>query len=69
MIQESYDDFLIKIVMNRPELKSMMEKYIHEKVRESFGIGVTIIFEYVENIDRENSGKLRLIKSNVNRAV
>jgi len=68
VIQNFYDNFTIKIIMHRSEFKNLVENYILEKVQESFGSDVYIKFLYVERIDREKSGKIRLIKSTVSRA-
>jgi phenylacetate-CoA ligase len=68
VIQNSYDNFSIKIIMHRSELKNVVESYILEKVQESFGADVVVKFLYVKGIDRETSGKIRLIKSAVSRA-
>jgi hypothetical protein len=62
VLQIDFDNFLIKLVMDRT-MASAVEQYIVERVHNSYGEYANITFEYVSKIERERSGKIRLIKS------
>jgi len=61
-VQEDFDNFTLKLVTDTPQ-RTKMEEYIINRVHETYGTYANIKFEYVSNIEREKSGKLRLIKS------
>lgn len=60
--QLDHDNFLVKLVMGESG-RAKLEKYMIERVRSTYGEYACMRFEYVPRIDRERSGKIRLIKS------
>lgn len=58
--QESLDRFRIRVVPDR-DYGAATEALIRERIREHVGIDTEILFEIVERIDREPSGKMRLV--------
>ncbi len=61
VIQQDYDSFLVRIVTD-PSYDSSCENVIAQRIREHVDMKSHVGFEYVERIEREKSGKLRLIK-------
>jgi phenylacetate-CoA ligase len=61
VIQQGVDAFLVRIV---PDLDydSTCEEVIARRIREQVDMASTVKFEYIETVEREKSGKLRLIK-------
>jgi len=62
VIQKDYENFVIKAVADE-KLRNAMEDYIAVRVRNSYGSYAEFKFEYVSEVRREHSGKIRLIKS------
>lgn len=62
VIQNSYENFEIKIVIENCD-KKYIEDYISKCVYESYGNYAILTFKYVDHIDREPSGKIRVVKS------
>ncbi len=62
MYQKSLDRFLVQIVKS-PRFDSDSEQRLLINLRSALGDGVSIIFEYLERIPREVSGKLRYFVS------
>jgi phenylacetate-CoA ligase len=60
--QLDYENFIIKLVMDE-RLRKELENYIYKRVHATYGPYAKIKFEYVLNIEREKSGKMRLIKT------
>ena len=65
VIQKSVDFFMINIVPD-VQYKEETEKYITHRIREKIHTGINIKFNYVKEIAREKSGKMRIIKSELN---
>lgn len=66
VIQLDWDNFLVKLVVEEGD-RQKVERYFDEKVRTDYGEYARIRYEYVHRIEREASGKIRLIKSMVPR--
>jgi phenylacetate-CoA ligase len=62
VIQLDYERFLVKLVMSERD-RGKVEEYVQGRVRATYGDYVNMRFEYVQHIEREKSGKIRLIKS------
>ncbi len=62
VIQLDYDHFLVKLVMDERN-RVRLEEFVTGHVRATYGDYASIRFEYVPCIEREKSGKIRLIKS------
>jgi phenylacetate-CoA ligase len=62
VIQNSHDDFTIKLVTSN-EKRAELERYMNQRVHSTYGSYARLNFEYVTEIAREPSGKIRLIKS------
>ncbi len=65
VVQLDYKNFIIKLVMDERSRKKV-ENYIMLRVHNTYGSYAKFQFEYVTNIEREKSGKLRLIKTFLN---
>jgi len=61
VIQEDVDSFLVRIVPDA-DYDSGAENVIARRIRQQVDMEARVLFEYVETIQREKSGKLRLIK-------
>lgn len=66
VIQESIESMRVKIVRST-NYSSDTESIIAQEFKMRFSATMDIKFEYVESIQREKSGKLRLVKSNINK--
>ena len=66
VIQETPTHLHVKIVKAQNYDQST-ESYISEEFKKRMSPSLLTTFEYVDTITRENSGKLRLVISNVNR--
>jgi len=66
VIQLDWDNFLVRLVVDEGD-RQKVERYLEEKVRTDYGDYARIRYEYVHSIEREASGKIRLIKSMVPR--
>lgn len=66
VIQENYENFVIKVVMKKEDIH-IMKDYINRRVQDAYGDYAKIQYELVSEIQREHSGKIRLIKSLVTR--
>jgi phenylacetate-CoA ligase len=64
VIQESLDSILVKIVKSS-NYDSTVENYIANEFKKRLSPTIVTKFEHVDFIEREKSGKLRLVKSNV----
>ncbi len=62
MYQKAIDHLHVQIVKS-PKFTSMTEKVLEQKLRTALGENYTIVFEYLERIPREKSGKLRYFVS------
>lgn len=62
VIQLDQDRFLVKVVMGEQN-RAKLEQYVTDRVRATYGDYVNMLFEYVPHIEREKSGKMRLIKA------
>jgi len=62
VVQVDFENFIIKLVMSDMNNKTL-ENYIYKRVHQTYGTYAVLKFEYVDKIDREGSGKIRLIKS------
>ena len=65
VIQESTDNVLVKIVKSNNYFPDI-ENHISNEFKDKLSPSITTRFEYVNSIERETSGKLRLVKSNLN---
>lgn len=65
VIQINHEDFIIKVVKDEQD-RDKLESYINNRVAMTYGSYIRIKYEYVSEIKRENSGKIRLIKSFIN---
>ncbi len=65
VIQESIDGILVKIVKSNDYFPDI-ENHISNEFNVRLSPSIITRFEYVNSIERENSGKLRLVKSNLN---
>ena len=65
VIQKSVDTFLINIVSDMYYRKATEEDILN-RIREKIHPGLFVNFCYVDEIPREKSGKLRVIKSEIN---
>ena len=64
MYQKAADKLHVQIVKS-PLYNSGSEKILEEKLRTALGQDVNISFEYLENVPRESSGKLRYFVSEI----
>jgi phenylacetate-CoA ligase len=64
VIQETVELMIIKIVKSTGYTADL-ERYIEQELQARLSPFIVAQFEYVDSISRENSGKLRLIKSNL----
>jgi len=64
MHQKELNKFLVQIVKS-PSFTLNTEKKLEQKLKSSLGVDVYILFEYLEKIPREKSGKLRYFVSEV----
>jgi phenylacetate-CoA ligase len=64
MYQKAIDELHVQIVRSS-SFNSGSEKSLEEKLRTALGHDVKIIFEYLESIPREGSGKLRYFVSEI----
>lgn len=65
VIQKSLDKILIKLVLSgsfTEEMKELIKNQLIEKIESEIDIN----FEFVDSISREKSGKIRLVKSEIN---
>jgi phenylacetate-CoA ligase len=60
--QLDWENIVVRLVATQNE-RQRAEHYIERKVHGTYGHYAKIRFEYVQQIDRERSGKIRLIKS------
>ena len=60
VVQKSTNQFVIKIIPSG-EYGTLCEEFIKNKIAEGFGDDTKVDFLIVEKIERENSGKMRLI--------
>ena len=61
VIQFNFDHFKIKLIpQNKKDIKNI-EAFILNKIRKDFDPEANVDFEYVENIERAPSGKMRVI--------
>lgn len=67
-IQTSPDSAMIRIVKGRG-YSPKIEEIVVGELRRRLHPKLQVVFEYVGKIDREQSGKLRLIKSEINKGV
>jgi len=63
--QKSIDTLVLRIVKGKNYQKDHHESFLREKCRERFGPDLHIKFEYWDQIPRTNSGKLRLVISDL----
>lgn len=61
-LQTAPNRFILKLVVNGENDVRELEKHLSARVAEVLQMTPNIEFEYVENIERERSGKMRLIK-------
>ena len=64
VIQESIESLCIRIV-KADDYSLDMEKYIDKEIKARLDTNISTRYEYVDEIQREASGKLRLVKSNI----
>jgi phenylacetate-CoA ligase len=64
VIQEDYDNLTIKVVAEDDE-KVFLERFIDERLQREYGPYVRTSYQYVARIEREESGKLRLIRASL----
>ena len=66
VIQESLDSLCIKIV-KADGYNAETENHIKNVIADKLHKSMTVRFEYIDHVEREKSGKLRLVKSNLQR--
>jgi phenylacetate-CoA ligase len=60
IIQDKLDHFTVRIIKGI-NFDNNLEMLITSKIREQIESDAIVDFEYVDNIDREKSGKMRVI--------
>ena len=67
VVQEEVNIFLIRLVYKgESEEKKRYENAIEELFKKNVNMDASLMFEYVDAISREKSGKMRLVKSEIN---
>ena len=61
VVQDSFEQFTVRVVPE-PSYSEATERFIAERIRQGYGAYAEIRFEQVEAIQRERSGKIRLIR-------
>ena len=64
VVQLDLDNLLVRLVTDEPD-RQQLEKYLQERIGSGYGKDVRLHFEYVPEIEREKSGKIRQTKSMV----
>jgi hypothetical protein len=65
VVQKSLTDFLIRIT-NKPEPTPEVFEFIRNKMHKIIGDNINIKIDVVEHLEKEKSGKLRLVKCEIN---
>jgi phenylacetate-CoA ligase len=63
IIQKELGAIIIKIVKRDDYIKEKMELYLKNEVKSKISKQLNVSFEYVNQIERENTGKFRAVKS------
>ena len=66
LIQQTSSQITINLVVNQSYNKVSHEDYFTSEFNKVFNSKMNYVFDYKSNIAREQSGKLRLIKSELN---
>lgn len=65
LIQETIDDINLNLIVNENEFEKESEKVIIERLKSQLGNEITIQFNYVDDIPKNNNGKFRAVISKV----
>lgn len=64
LVQNSLNHMLVKLVLEK-EFEDKYRQMLVDEIKHKFGTDMKIDFEIVDEIDRESSGKYKLVKNNV----
>jgi phenylacetate-CoA ligase len=67
VIQEKIGEVIILLEIDKKLYKSTYDKFLSNEFKHKFGFNTNIIIEHVESIQRESSGKFRLVVNRVDK--
>lgn len=68
IIQKSINNIIIKIVRDTAYSKEI-QTYFENKIKERMGMNIKIEYKFVDKIEREKSGKLRIVKCEITKSI